>query len=194
MGKIYWFCWKKLVKKKKANQPEEADQLTKQPPLPIPVPPWDSFQKQCAGMGWRPVPVSFELVRGLFLTAAIAGWPLLLLLTIYSERIFAQVIILLLLFLIFGGLLLLHQTLGACLGSLILTWFILQSWKVQLSNSLTLVLYLHCPRSQSTWLGNIIICLMLYKMKDWRVWTSFYHESSATCGSCHVIQRFCIFI
>lgn len=34
-----------------------------------------------------------------------------------------------------GGLLLLHQIAEPCLGSLVLTWFILQSWKVELSNS-----------------------------------------------------------
>lgn len=137
----------------------QADQTA---PLPLPAP-----EARCWCRLEASSCVSFALVRGSFLIAAVAGWPLPLLLSICSEPVFAQIILLLLL-LIFRGLLLLHQTLGA-LVSLILTWLILQSWKVQWSNSLWLLLYPHCLVSQSTWLGNVTFWFTLYKMKDWRV-------------------------
>lgn len=53
---------------------------------------------------------------------------------------------------------------------------------------------LQLPWNQSTWLGNVIFCFVLCKMKDWRVWTFFCHESSVACGSCHATQWFCTLV
>lgn len=53
---------------------------------------------------------------------------------------------------------------------------------------------LQLPWNQSTWLGNVVFCLVLYRMKDWRVWTFFCHESSVACGSCHATQWFCTLV
>lgn len=62
---------------KEKKKAEEADKLTKTTPLPLPACPWDGFWRCGAGAGWRPILLSFALVRDLFLIVAVAEWPFL---------------------------------------------------------------------------------------------------------------------